>query len=238
MEQNADESIEILSGQYRPTRSVLEFRPVLAAPATATTQLNGQKRVSGSTDSANSHRHPERRPIRSVDDYERREPAPGGAGYYFKPAGRTESTGGGGKSGGGGGPDTAMNGGRGLLLKNGSAGEALDAESAGSAGPKEPLSADEKKRKRITLAVGIIAGIIIVASVLLVGVTLNMTSKIDAIGECTIGRGFFRGAREWHVTRGFFLATGLCLMCEILSSPTLTEKTPRKWERKIEKDGK
>ncbi|OQV25782.1 hypothetical protein BV898_00707 [Hypsibius exemplaris] len=186
-----DDSIEILSSPYRPTRST-HGSSLQVDNRAASEKVNGKKRHSdlplqpcrttkgGKGELPDSHR-----PIRSVDDYERGQQQT----YYFQQSTARSAEGGAASSNSMGSkgdrksvakPGSSKEGYRNGEMKLQSTSTLVDAESATSS-TKEPLTAEEKKRKRITLAVGIIAGVIIVASILLVAVTLNMTSKIDAI---------------------------------------------------------
>ena len=50
--------------------------------------------------------------------------------------------------------------------------------------PDDPVT---KQRKRVARIVGIVTFILILFSVVLIGVSLNMSKNIDEMGECTVG---------------------------------------------------
>ncbi|XP_055338713.1 uncharacterized protein LOC129588508 [Paramacrobiotus metropolitanus] len=200
------DSIEVLSAQYRPTASVHQDYSSTNHHTPAVYAAG----VPVDTDHLINHHHPRQRnldTIRSVDDYEKDtyyfpstrptpSPADGVAGAASSSNRHGQQSRSRSQSGGRVPADHRLVGGvTGNNAHSASAaakstlipvpiynGDMVLLETAAATNStKESLSPEERKRKRITLAVGIIAGIIIIASILLVAITLNMTSRIDAI---------------------------------------------------------
>lgn len=163
------ECIEILSAQYRPTSSMLHHPTgnhcsdpqIPAIPATSVNNTASHPHCTAATNQLTSRTNRDLDAIRSVDDYEKENI------YYFRPStGATSSS----NNRPGCGrkrsdkltgvtvntqPDSTNSIMIAMPIYNG---EMVLLENPSCTDEKKPLTADERKRKRITLAVGIIAG--------------------------------------------------------------------------------